>query len=142
LVSGSGETRENMDVCKESFFIHPPAPEKSNYLSVLRHCAAQFVPGRSKGKERADHEVDRYGRVAALHFCNAGLAGTDDPGKFFLRQVPGLPFFLQIPGERDFQFDIRGLFLRKAQKIRCVPGFPSMFPKFEKFLFFYETLPC
>lgn len=33
---GGGRNAEKMGVCKESFFIHPPAPEKSNYLSVLR----------------------------------------------------------------------------------------------------------
>jgi hypothetical protein len=33
-VGGSGKNGEKMGVCKESFFIHSAAPEKSNYLSV------------------------------------------------------------------------------------------------------------
>ena len=32
---GGGKTGKNMSVCKETYFIHPPVPEKSNYLSDL-----------------------------------------------------------------------------------------------------------
>jgi hypothetical protein len=32
---GSGKMGKNMGICKESLFIHPPAPEKSNYLSAI-----------------------------------------------------------------------------------------------------------
>jgi hypothetical protein len=31
---GSGKPGQNMGVCKEYFFIYPPAPEKLNYLSA------------------------------------------------------------------------------------------------------------
>jgi hypothetical protein len=31
---GSGKWGENIGFCKESFFIHPPVPEKSKYLSA------------------------------------------------------------------------------------------------------------
>jgi hypothetical protein len=41
---GIGKTGENMGVCKEYFFIHPPVPEKSNYLSafVIVKSSTQF----------------------------------------------------------------------------------------------------
>jgi hypothetical protein len=34
---GSGKTGKNKSVCKENIFIHQPAPEKSNFLSVHRN---------------------------------------------------------------------------------------------------------
>jgi hypothetical protein len=33
---GSRKSGENIGFCKESFFTHPPVPEKSKYLSIIK----------------------------------------------------------------------------------------------------------